>query len=76
MSREKLRAAIDYLERHPIGGSYDDNIEMLVAAARAYACEWCEGLGYTIEERGWYDRKVACPHCAEFRRIADAGGVP
>lgn len=51
--------------------SFDDyrrELNLLLAAAKAFACERCGGNGWTLDRilMTYED----CPACAEFRRVA------
>lgn len=75
MSKEKLREAIAYIECvHIDGPSWEEKenaMKIILAAARAYACERCEGTGTIVDD--WWLGYTTCPDCKESRKIADGG---
>ncbi len=78
MSREKLREAIgDWSQYADEAFRGNEGLKVLVAAARAYACERCED-GFVLKDEselevGFTTCWKPCPDCADYRKIADGG---
>ena len=49
--------------------NYETQIVLILAAAKAFACERCNGEGVYDTGSDIFD----CPECAEFRKIAREG---
>lgn len=70
--RITLQEAIDLADECQIcDGKY---FEVILAAAKAFACEPCKGKGWVFGEPERGHRKMLnCPACAEYRRVAKEG---
>lgn len=75
MASEKLKEAIEVLDE--IAKRNDPHwlgyrISVVLAAARAYACEECGGSGRILEEcRGSMVGSYPCCYCKADREVAD-----
>ena len=56
----------------PLNASFEEDLRIVLAAARAYACDRCGGTGSSIvgtsfTGRSWRERMDSCPNCLEAR---------
>ena len=45
-----------------------ESLQVVAAAARAYSCEPCSGMGQVTKHGAFGPRHIDCPDCAEVRR--------
>lgn len=72
MMKITLQKAVENIE---LGVSeYKQELSLLIAAAKAFACDRCDGKGWVFGEPERGHRKMLnCPACAEYRRVAKEG---
>lgn len=79
MGRITLREAIEWYDKELSARQFvDEQLRdmacLILAAAKAFACERCGGTGWVFGEPERGHRKMLdCPACAEYRRIAKEG---
>lgn len=72
MTRITLKDAIASCEAQDLAPDWPEN-QVIMAAAKAFACEQCKGTGTTKTFRLATNDWLACPACAEYRKIASEG---
>lgn len=70
MPKLTLSEAIARCEAQDLAPDWPEN-QVIMAAAKAFACERCQGNGWTLDRilMAYED----CPACAEYRKIAREG---